>query len=142
LDLPNNQKMVWFIDCWNVHCSSKFQDWMKEKYPNICLLFVPTNCTSKLQPCDVILHWHLKCAFASYFKTWSTSNIYVQLEANTLINKIDLQMDLPTLCEMVFIWLWNHMYIWAYIKKWLNMDGSVVRFLKGTFMVGVPKRTI
>jgi hypothetical protein len=55
LDLLNDQKMVSFIDCWNVHWSSEFWGWMKEKYPNICLLFAPANCTSKLQPCYVIL---------------------------------------------------------------------------------------
>ncbi len=34
----------------------------------------------------------------------------------------------------------NHMYIWAYIKKWLNMDGSIRGFLNGTFIVRVPKK--
>ncbi len=70
-------------------------------------------CSHKLyikivQPCDVILQWLSKCVFASYFKTWSTSNIQEQLESNTLGHEVDLQMDfLPCIHEMVLIWLWT-----------------------------------
>ncbi len=48
LALPSGQKIVCLMDCWIIHQSTKFQDWIKEKYLNICLLFAVTNCTLKL----------------------------------------------------------------------------------------------
>jgi len=53
LDLPNGQKIVCLKDCWIIHQSTKFQDWIKEKYLNICLLFAVTNCTLKL--CNLVM---------------------------------------------------------------------------------------
>lgn len=53
LGLPQQQKCVWVIDCWPVHISAAFRDFMKTDFPWILVLFVPPNCTSKLQPQDV-----------------------------------------------------------------------------------------
>ncbi|KAL3701234.1 hypothetical protein R1sor_019256 [Riccia sorocarpa] len=58
---PDTQKMVWLVDVYSIHISKEFRDWLALKYPNICLLFVPANCTSKLQPADVILMRPFKC---------------------------------------------------------------------------------
>jgi hypothetical protein len=51
---PLTQRMIWLIDCWSVHISAEFRGSMKENFPHILLLFVPTNCTSKLQVMDVV----------------------------------------------------------------------------------------
>jgi len=45
---PLTQRMIWLINYWSVHISTKFRGFMKENFPHILLLFVPTNCTSKL----------------------------------------------------------------------------------------------
>jgi hypothetical protein len=52
---PDSQKMVWLIDCWKVHISTGFREWMFDLFPLIKTMFVPTNCTSKLQVADVVL---------------------------------------------------------------------------------------
>jgi hypothetical protein len=47
LTFPKDEKMVWLIDCWSVH-KREFLVWMKQHYPCVCIIFVPTNCTSTL----------------------------------------------------------------------------------------------
>jgi len=48
------QRMIWLIDYWSVHISAEFRGFMKENFLHILLLFVPANCTSKLQVMDVV----------------------------------------------------------------------------------------
>lgn len=47
MQLPDNQKAIWLIDCWPVHIGAKFRQHMRENYPNILILFVPPNCTEQ-----------------------------------------------------------------------------------------------
>ncbi len=75
LDLQANQKLVWLIDCWSVHKSKDFLDWIKKKHPNILVVFVPTNCTNELQLVDVIIQRPLKHAFKVNFNKWTTNVI-------------------------------------------------------------------
>ncbi|KAF9061115.1 hypothetical protein BDP27DRAFT_1146170, partial [Rhodocollybia butyracea] len=42
---PEAQYSIWKIDCWSVHKSREFLDWMKIMHPNILVIFVPGNCT-------------------------------------------------------------------------------------------------
>jgi hypothetical protein len=55
LGLPKHHKMVWLLDCWIVHKSKEFLDYMKKDHPNIMVIFILVNCTSELQLADVIL---------------------------------------------------------------------------------------
>jgi hypothetical protein len=48
LALLKDQKMVWLIDCWSIHKSKEFLDWMKSKFPSVCIIFIPANCTNVL----------------------------------------------------------------------------------------------
>jgi hypothetical protein len=59
---PLTQRMIWLIDCWLVHISAEFRGFMKENFPHILLLFVPANCTSKLQVMDVVFQRPFKHA--------------------------------------------------------------------------------
>jgi hypothetical protein len=54
LILPEQQKCIWLIDCLPVHIGAPFREFMQTEYPWILLLFVPPNCTSKLQPQDKV----------------------------------------------------------------------------------------
>jgi hypothetical protein len=65
--LLKDQNMVWLIDCWLVHKSKNFMDWMKLKLSSVCIIFIPTHCTSVLQLADVILQCPFKHAFKKKF---------------------------------------------------------------------------
>jgi hypothetical protein len=68
LGRPADQKMIWLIDVWQVHVSKEFRGWMKEHYAQILVLFVPPNCTSKLQPQDVAVQKPFKAAVQHAFR--------------------------------------------------------------------------
>ena len=57
-----NQICIWQIDCWSVHRSEEFRDWMHITYPWIRIHYVPANCTGLFQPCDVGIQRVLKLA--------------------------------------------------------------------------------
>ena len=116
MDLSKDQKMIWIIDCWFVHKSKAFLLWMKEQFPLICILFVPTLCTSKLQPIDVILQGPLKCELLTRFKKRLASCIQEQLEARALETKLDLSIS--TLRNLVCVWFFE---AWKVIRSCSNM---------------------
>lgn len=43
LNLPADQRGVLIVDCWPVHTSAAFRDFMKQECPNIFLLYVPAS---------------------------------------------------------------------------------------------------
>ncbi|KII90298.1 hypothetical protein PLICRDRAFT_85595, partial [Plicaturopsis crispa FD-325 SS-3] len=45
LGLPEDQYAIWIIDCWSVHRSKEFLDWMSNSHPRIIVIFVPGGCT-------------------------------------------------------------------------------------------------
>jgi len=47
--LPADQKSVAIFDCWPVHKSLEFLDYLKCYHPTIIPIFVPANCTGKFQ---------------------------------------------------------------------------------------------
>ncbi|KAF8995286.1 hypothetical protein BDZ89DRAFT_971820 [Hymenopellis radicata] len=66
LGLPKTQYSIWKIDCWSVHKSKDFMDWMHTHHPRIIVMFVPGNCTGVWQPLDVgmqrVMKLAIKCA--------------------------------------------------------------------------------
>jgi hypothetical protein len=57
------------IDCWSMHVH-KLRKEIEKKYKFIKLVFVPANCTSKLQPCDVVVNGPLKREFKAECVKW------------------------------------------------------------------------
>ena len=43
--LPPHQKVIVLLDCWSVHCSKAFLDWVMETFPWILLHFIPATKT-------------------------------------------------------------------------------------------------
>jgi hypothetical protein len=60
LNLPHSQHAIWKIDCWSVHKSEDFRNWMIKQYPTIIVIFVPGGCTRLWQPLDVGIQRVLK----------------------------------------------------------------------------------
>lgn len=52
-NLSLDSKMILYLDCWTIHRSKEFCEWIAATYLFIILLFVPANCTGIFQPCDV-----------------------------------------------------------------------------------------
>jgi len=93
---------------------------MKVQYPFISVLFIPTNCTSKLQLADVILQRPLKCGFTMHFKRWSASCIKEQIESGT--RHIELDLNIGTLQEKLCTWLF---------EAWKTIGFQTTMIIKG-----------
>lgn len=75
LKLPASQRAIWLIDCWPVHISASFRSYMRENYPHILLLFVPPNCTGKLQPQDVVWQKPFKAGLTNAFRWYQIDKL-------------------------------------------------------------------
>ncbi|EJC99526.1 uncharacterized protein FOMMEDRAFT_33011, partial [Fomitiporia mediterranea MF3/22] len=61
--LPRDQCAVLYLDCYLVHTSADFLDFLQSEYLYVIPLFVPANCnegTPVFQPADVGLQHILK----------------------------------------------------------------------------------
>jgi hypothetical protein len=125
LDLDEDSKLIWLLDCWSVHMSSEFIDWIKEVHPTILLIFIPANCTSIYQPADVILQRPFKHGFRQQFDNHSTKSIGKKLDEKALTDvKLDMKMSVlkPLLCSWLYL-AWQHVNQPSMIKKGWAMCG-------------------
>jgi hypothetical protein len=67
MGLSLDQPMVLIIDCWSVHRSQDFREWMKDDFSHFKLLFVLASCTGKAQSADVIQQRPLKAGIKHGF---------------------------------------------------------------------------
>lgn len=73
--LPDWQQSILFIDCWKVHRSEEFRNWMTEHHSNITIRYVPGTCTGDLQPADVGLQRLIKHKIKQDFGAWLMDQI-------------------------------------------------------------------
>ena len=113
LGLPLHTPLIWLIDCWSVHTSTTFLTWLKLTHPLVKTIFVPANCTSVLQPADVILQRPFKHAFRNQYDKWSINQISQQLDSGEEEN-ITLDSKLSVLKPLLCSWLYE---AWLTIHK-------------------------
>ena len=108
LNLPAMQEMIWLIDCWSVHISKEFREWMKNHHPKIHILYILANCTSIYQPADVIIQRPFKHAFRQAFNKYTMEAIAKQLKACEDVH-MDFKMSKlkPHICEWLYVPLTN-----------------------------------
>ena len=53
---------------------------MKKQHPRIHLVYVPANCTSRLQLCDVALQRPFKSCIKQSFNDWAATAIAAQIK--------------------------------------------------------------
>jgi hypothetical protein len=97
--------MVWLIDCWKVHMSEEFQNWLKENHPFVHYLYVAANCTSKLQSTDVVLQRPFKHGFCKQFEKWQSELVASQLAEGVKLEDVELQVGIKKLRELLIGWL-------------------------------------
>jgi hypothetical protein len=107
LGLPEDQRTLWYINCWSVHCGDPFLNWMGHKHPNIIVDFVPAQMTGLYQPCDV--------GFQGIFKHF-TRNLAHEDVIQEVLKKLDkgktsetLAVDsgMKVLRNRTVGWLWK-----------------------------------
>ncbi|EKM53118.1 uncharacterized protein PHACADRAFT_259291 [Phanerochaete carnosa HHB-10118-sp] len=60
LELPVDQRCIWYLNVYSVHSGRPFRAWMKETHPWIIINYILGGCTGIFQPCDVGIQRPLK----------------------------------------------------------------------------------
>jgi hypothetical protein len=114
-NLPSTQReIILLIDCWSMHVHT-LKPQIEREFPFIHILFVPANCTSKLQPCDVIANAPLKKRFKSQCIQW-TAERAAQAIANDIspsAYKIAAKVSLTQMKPLLIEWLY---------KSWIELS--------------------
>jgi hypothetical protein len=87
--LAADAHIILVLDVWAVHKSEEFRLFLRRKHPRIHLVFVPANCTSKLQVADVALQRPFKHGITSRFNAWAASLVAEQLAENKIVGLND-----------------------------------------------------
>ena len=78
--------VILVLDVWSVHKSEEFRLFLRTHHPRIHLVFVPANCTSKLQVTDVALQRPFKhVAITRRFNEWAVRQIQEQIDDKNVI---------------------------------------------------------
>jgi len=103
----SNQVCIWQIDCWSVHWSAEFCDWMYKTYPWIRIHYVPANCTGLFQPCDVGIQRVLKLAIRHSVLQDIINDTTEQLGHGIEPNMVTFEKRLPMVWNRSIRWLVN-----------------------------------
>jgi hypothetical protein len=101
MGLGAGQKSVLLLDCWSVHKSKEFRDFMAAEFPNILLIFVPARCTSKCQPVDLALNRPLKAAATAAFEKHLHDTFLAAINVGTLPADIKINVGMAALRSLI-----------------------------------------
>jgi hypothetical protein len=101
--LDADAKIILVLDAWAVHRSAEFRAFLRAKHPRIHLVFVPANCTSKLQVADVALQRPFKHGISTRFNQWAAEQVAEQIEAGDITGVAD-QLKMGVLKPLVLQW--------------------------------------
>ena len=107
LGLPPEQRSMWQIDCWLVHCSKEFMTWMGKNHENIVVNFVPARLTGLFQPADVGIQCILKQSMQRSAHADVVNEVLKKLANGQATEAISIDSKLGVLCDRTVHWLWN-----------------------------------
>jgi hypothetical protein len=118
---------VLLMDCWSVHKSADFLQWLGKAYPRFHPVFVPAGCTGKAQPADLMLQRPLKARVVEEYTMWMTREIGKQLKVGATPDKIKVNVGMVRLKPLLVEWMvssWDKLRTrTALIKKGWEMAG-------------------
>ncbi|KAG8725022.1 hypothetical protein FRC09_009922 [Ceratobasidium sp. 395] len=104
-NLPPEQRCAFQIDCWSLHRSALFREWMKQNYPWISLQYVPGGCTGLVQACDVGIQRILKLAIRDACHQDIVDETFELLQSGTPASEIVNDTTLKTLRNRSVRWI-------------------------------------
>jgi DDE superfamily endonuclease len=95
--------IILVLDVWSVHKSEEFRMFLRTQHPRIHLVFVPANCTSKLQVADVSLQRPFKHSITRSFNEWAVRQIRQQIQAGSAVGLAEL-LRMATIKPLALQW--------------------------------------
>lgn len=95
--------IILVLDVWAVHKSEEFRRFLRTKHPRIHLVFVPANCTSKLQVADVALQRPFKHGITERFNQWAGEQIVEQIATDQQISLAE-SLKMATIKPLALQW--------------------------------------
>jgi hypothetical protein len=83
--LRTDAHIILVLDVWAVHKSEAFRLFLRTHHPRIHLVFVPPNCTSKLQVADVALQRPFKSTIRRSFEQWAAEEMHRQIHDKRIV---------------------------------------------------------
>ena len=105
--------IILLLDVWSVHKSEEFRMFLRMQHPRIHLVFVPANCTSKLQVADVSLQRPFKHSITRRFNEWAVRQIKEQIAAGSAVGVSEL-LKMSTLKPLALQWCIES---WSVLKE-------------------------
>ena len=105
--LASDSKLILQLDCWSVHRSDEFISWIKKNHRFIELLFIPPNCTSKLQVADVALQKPFKWGIKRQFNQWLADIIEEQIESEAEKIEINSHLRMAAIKPLLMNWVYE-----------------------------------
>lgn len=120
-ELDSNAHILLLLDVWAVHKSAEFRGWLAREHPRIHLVYVPANCTSKLQLADVALQRPFKSCITHCFSEFAAATIAEQIRKGE-ITGISSHLRMAALKPLILQWCVES---WKGLRerKQLIMDG-------------------
>ena len=105
LGLPQSQKVVLMLDCWAVHRSSEFKEYLQKHHPALITLFIPAGCTSKLQVVDLAVNGHIKSVMKQHAGLYLSQQATEQMDSGVEAQHVKFDLRLSTLRPKLVEWL-------------------------------------
>ncbi|KAF5372041.1 hypothetical protein D9615_008034 [Tricholomella constricta] len=105
-NLRPDQRRLWQIDCWSVHRSEEFMNWMGANHPLIIVNFVPARMTSIFQPSDVGFQRVFKHSLKQTAHADIVEETLCKLKTGTAPGAVVLDTKLKTLRNCTPHWLY------------------------------------
>jgi len=100
----NPPRAILILDCWETHKGRPFLEWMKQKYPQFKLIFVPARCTGEIQPCDLFVQRPFKCEITNQFNDWTASSVIAQLNNGNSLDSIARKLGIKDMKKKTVEW--------------------------------------
>jgi hypothetical protein len=119
--LNSDVKIVLVLDVWAVHKSEEFRRHIRTHHPRIHLVFVPANCTSKLQVADVALQRPFKCSVKRSFDAWAAGQLHQQISSGDVVGLAD-KFKMAVIKPLVLQWC---------VDSWQELQQRKLLILQG-----------
>jgi hypothetical protein len=101
--LRSDSHIVLLLDVWSVHKGEPFRRFLRTYHPQVHLVFVPANCTSKLQVADVALQRPFKTSVRRCFDEWASETLRRQMAAGAAVS-LKESFGMPVIKPLLLDW--------------------------------------